>query len=180
VFLSNQFWKHKYHLLVVGLLRLLTARSRPTTVAVTRMQSGPRNPRHFVAVEAAITRAGVQQEFLLLGMLPYRHLGPLACGCLALGNSAHAKRSSTKVEEAQALCIPVPLSDLALYGEQVVGATTYFDRFSTSADALTKLRPIGLDERARCGRQAMAEAHSRTARFAAEFVALVRHTQRAR
>jgi hypothetical protein len=121
VFLSNQFWKHKNHLLVVEALRLLKARSRPTAVAVTRMQSDPRNPRHFVAVEAAIARAGMQQEFLLLGVLPHRHLGPLACGSLALGNSFHAKGSSTRVEEAQALGIPVPLSDLALYGEHVGG-----------------------------------------------------------
>ena len=176
VFLPNQFWKHKNHLLVVEALRRLRERGRPLVVAASGKQLDPRNPGHFESVEHAISQAGVAQDFRLLGLLPYEDLAPLAFGSLALLNPSHLEGWSTTVEEGRALGIPMVLSDLAVHQEQAGDAAIYFDRFSADAlaDALASLQPLPDAERERRGQAALMDAERRTERFAAEFVQLAR------
>ena len=178
VFLPNQFWKHKNHLLVVEALRLLRERGQRMTIAASGKQMDPRNPDHFGHVQAAIAAAGVQDDFRLLGLLPYEHLAPLAYGSLALLNPSTLEGWSTTVEEARALGIAMVLSDLPVHMEQAGDQAVYFDRTSAPAlaDALAALQPIEPAERARRGERALADARARTARFASDFVALARHT----
>jgi len=175
VFLPNQCWKHKNHLLVVEALGLLRKRGQPVVVAASGKQLDPRNPGHFEEVRDAIAAAGLQDDFRLLGLLPYEHLAPLTYGSLALLNPSHLEGWSTTVEEARALGVPMVLSNLAVHEEQAGASAVYFDRFDAGslADALASLRPLHEAERERRGRAALADAEGRTARFASEFVDLV-------
>ena len=157
-------------------LRRLRERGRPLVVAASGKQLDPRNPGHFESVQQAISRAGVAEDFRLLGLLPYEDLAPLAFGSLALLNPSHLEGWSTTVEEGRALGIPMVLSDLAVHQEQAGDAAIYFDRFSADAlaDALASLQPLPDAERERRGQAALMDAERRTERFAAEFVQLAR------
>jgi len=176
VFLANQFWKHKNHLLVVEALALLRARGIDMVVAASGKQLDPRDPAHFARVQQAIQSGGVEQHFRLLGLLPYEHLAPLMYASLALLNPSHFEGWSTTVEEARSLGIPMLLSDLAVHREQAGDNAAYFERHSAAslAEALAALRRVPDDERARRGEAALADAQRRTARFAQDFVAVAR------
>lgn len=177
VFLPNQFWKHKNHLLVVQALALLRERGCHVVVAASGKQMDPRNPGHFEEVKAAIESAKLGNSFRLLGMLPYEHLAPLACASVALLNPSHFEGWSTTVEEARSLGVPMLLSDLAVHREQAGENALYFDRRSATslADALQSLQPRSSTEIALCSSKALADATQRVKRFAEDFIAVVRH-----
>ena len=175
VFLPNQFWKHKNHLLVVQALALLRDRGRPVVVAASGKQLDPRNPEHFGEVKAAIESSGLSDGFRLLGMLPYEHLAPLACASVALLNPSQFEGWSTTVEEARSLGVPMLLSDLPVHREQASINALYFDRHSavSLADALQSLQRCSPSDREQRSREALAETAHRIKRFADDFVVVV-------
>lgn len=178
VFLPNQFWKHKNHLLVVRALALLRDRGRPVVVAASGKQLDPRNPEHFGEVKAAIESSGLSDSFRLLGMLPYEHVAPLACASVALLNPSHFEGWSTTVEEARSLGVPMLLSDLPVHREQAGINALYFDRHSavSLADALQSLQRCSPVDRGQRTSGAQADTVHRIQRFAVDFVAVVNQT----
>jgi len=177
VFLPNQFWKHKNHLLVVQALALLRERGCHIVVAASGKQMDPRNPEHFGEVKAAIESAELGDSFRLLGMLPYEHLAPLACASLALLNPSHFEGWSTTVEEARSLGVPMLLSDLTVHREQAGTNAVYFDRHSATslADVLQSLPPRSSNEFPLSSSEVLADAAQRVQQFAEDFMAVVRH-----
>ena len=177
VFLPNQFWKHKNHLLVVQALALLRERGQRVVVAASGKQLDPRNPGHFDDVKAAIESADLSDSFRLLGMLPYEHLAPLACASVALLNPSHFEGWSTTVEEARSFGIPMLLSDLAVHREQASVSALYFDRHSaiSLANALQSLQRCPPADSERRSREALAATARRIKRFADDFVGVVDH-----
>lgn len=175
VFLPNQFWKHKNHLLVVQALALLRDRGRPVVVAASGKQLDPRNPEHFGKVKAAIESSGLSDGFRLLGMLPYEHLAPLACASVALLNPSHFEGWSTTVEEARSLGVPMLLSDLPVHREQASINALYFDRYSavSLADALQSLQRCSPSDSEQRIQEALADTAHRIKRFADDFVVVV-------
>lgn len=177
VFLPNQFWKHKNHLLVVEALVLLRERGLRVVVAASGKQLDTRNPAHFGEVKAAIKSAGLADSFRLLGMLPYEHIAPLACASVALLNPSHFEGWSTTVEEARSLGVPMLLSDLPVHREQAGDNATYFDRHSavSLADALQSLQPCLPAESERRSRVALVDTAHRIKRFADDFMLVINY-----
>ena len=175
VFLPNQFWKHKNHLLVVQALALLHKRGYRMVVAASGKQLDTRNPAYFAEVKAAIELAGLSESFRLLGMLPYEHIAPLARTSVALLNPSHFEGWSTTVEEARSLGVPMLLSDLPVHREQAGVNALYFDRHSAAslADALQSLQRCSHTASEQRNREALADTAHRVKRFADDFVAVV-------
>lgn len=138
LYMPNQFWQHKNHLLVIEALTLLKQAGHFIVVAASGKQLDPYRPNHFARVLARIVEADIADQFRLLGLIPYEHVAPLMAGSIALLNPSLFEGWSTTVEEARALQIPMVLSDLAVHHEQVSGIARFFDRTSASslADAL--------------------------------------------
>lgn len=178
IFMPNQFWKHKNHMLVVQGLSLLREQGHQIVVAASGKQIDPRNPGYFLELKAAIDSAGLTDSFRLLGFLPYEHLTPLACASIALLNPSHFEGWSTTIEEARSLGVPMLLSDLAVHREQASEKATYFDRYSPEslAGAIKSLKshqdPINkLDS---C--PTPLESLNRVKRFADDFMSAVNDT----
>lgn len=173
-FMPNQFWRHKNHMLVLQALALLRQRGQPVLVAASGKQTDPRDPKHFAKVAARVESLGLQDDFRLLGLIPYEHLGALMQASTALLNPSAFEGWSTTVEEARSLGVPMLLSDLPVHREQALDTAAFFDRHSAEslAHALHAFTP--LDREARAARQhaAHADAQQRVARFAADFVQL--------
>lgn len=176
VFLPNQFWKHKNHLLVVQALKLLRERGRNVVVAASGKQLDTRNPAYFGEFKAALASAGLSDSFRLLGMLPYEHIAPLAIASVALLNPSHFEGWSTTVEEARALGVPMLLSDLPVHREQAGVSALYFDRYSADslADALQSLQRCSPEDSEQRSRAALADTAHRVKRFADDFVVVVK------
>jgi glycosyltransferase involved in cell wall biosynthesis len=173
-YLPNQFWVHKNHLLVVEALALLRKQGRRVVVAASGNPRDPRDPQHFPRLGERIRTCGLQEDFRLLGLIPYPHLGALMQASAALLNPSLFEGWSTTVEEARASGVPLILSDLPVHREQAGDGATYFDRSSPAAlaEALSAFRPPSPAERERRRLEAASDAELRVKAFADEFVAV--------
>jgi glycosyltransferase involved in cell wall biosynthesis len=178
VFLPNQFWKHKNHLLVLEALKILRERGHEITIAASGNQSDPRDPTYFPSLKAAIEEAGLAQNFRLLGLIPYQDLAPLGIASVGLLNPSLFEGWSTTVEEALSWGVPLILSDLNVNREQAGEAAAYFNRYDAHslADALVAVRPHTAATIATSGDLAQTMSNERVLRFVSDFTSLVRHT----
>ena len=128
VFMPNQFWRHKNHLLVVEALARVATKGAVPTVLASGALADPRNPGHVEAVRAAVRNAGLEGHFLMPGLLPRDDMTPLLLGSAALLNPSLFEGWSTSVEEARSAGVPMLLSDLEVHREQAGQQARYFDR----------------------------------------------------
>jgi glycosyltransferase involved in cell wall biosynthesis len=174
-FMPNQLSKHKNHLLVLDSLALLRERGRQVVVVSSGKLTDERHPGHFPEVKAKLSRLGLQDEFRLLGMIPYSDLAALMRCSVALLNPSLFEGWSTPVEEARSLGVPLVLSDLDVHIEQAGREAIYFQRHSAQslADALVAAVPSTAGQREQALAEAQARAQVRTQQFAAAFASLV-------
>lgn len=174
-FLPNQFWSHKNHRLVIEALALLRQRGQSITVAATGNPSDPRSPEHFQGLVDRVSDLGLDDNFRILGLIPYEHISALMQSCAALINPSLFEGWSTVVEEARLLGTPMILSDLDVHKEQMGAKAIYFDRHSPQALAncmeqfvaqTSANRRLALD-------QAQIDGASRAKDFAYSFTSLV-------
>jgi glycosyltransferase involved in cell wall biosynthesis len=125
-FLPNQFWRHKNHSVVIEALALLKSSGSDVCVVTTGHTADPRDPGYFDRVSARVADAGINDQFRILGSVPYADVGALMQGCAALINPSKFEGWSTTVEEAKALGIRMILSDLRVHREQAQGAADFF------------------------------------------------------
>ena len=174
-FMPNQFSQHKNHLLVLQALVLLRERGCRVVVAASGKQMDARNPAYFGQVRSEIARLGLQQEFRLLGLIPYPHLAALMRASVALLNPSLFEGWSTTVEEARSSGTPMLLSDLPVHREQAGDRARFFDRWSAAslADTLQGFEVLTQAQREDQVIAARCDALQRVRRFAGEFTALV-------
>lgn len=179
-FMPNQFWQHKNHGLVLDALSILQQRDRQVVVAASGKQSDPRAPGYFPAFRERLERAGLQDMFRMLGMVPYPHLASLMRASSALLNPSLFEGWSTTVEEARSLGTPMVLSDLEVHREQMEQDALYFDRHSAQslADALDGFIPLDESQRMRRADAARIAALQRVEQFARDFVDIAGYCQR--
>ncbi|MBL8315090.1 MAG: glycosyltransferase [Rubrivivax sp.] len=159
IYLPNQLWRHKNHLLVLQALQLLKQRGEPVVVAASGRAADSRNPTHPQHVLRQAEALGLSAMFRYLGMVPYGHVMPLIRGSAALLNPSLFEGWSTTVEEGKALGVPLLLSALPVHREQAAGRARFFDAHSA-------------DELAACLAAAWHEEPPAAARLAQEHAAL--------
>jgi len=140
-FLPNQFWAHKNHRLVVDALAILKARGIPLLVLCTGHTEDRRQPGYFAELMAHVKAKGVEEEFRVLGLVPYGDLSSLMRHALAVVNPSLFEGWSTSVEEAKSLGKTVILSDIPVHREQAPERGHYFrpDGPEELADALLRV-----------------------------------------
>jgi glycosyltransferase involved in cell wall biosynthesis len=135
--LPNQFWKHKNHAVVIDALSILRGSGRPMVVLSTGLTHDYRDPSHFEALMDKARNAGIENDFRVLGVIPFMDvLGLMRCSS-ALINPSLFEGWSTTVEEARRLGTPALLSDIPVHREQAVPGARYFP--PRDAEALAKL-----------------------------------------
>jgi glycosyltransferase involved in cell wall biosynthesis len=178
-FMPNQFWRHKNHSLVLDALLSLRERGKQIVVAASGKQADPRAPGYFASFRVKFEQRDLQNEFRLLGMIPYAHLASLMRASSAMLNPSLFEGWSTTVEEARAMGTPMLLSDIDVHREQMGEDAIYFERHSAQslADALDAFMPLSEAQREHLGDSAREDAFQRVARFAQDFADLVEHSQ---
>jgi glycosyltransferase involved in cell wall biosynthesis len=182
LYLPNQFWKHKNHAVIVEALALLKARGINVVVAASGNPNDTRHQDHYWRLVERVQALGLENEFRLLGMIPYEDVIRLTSLSLGVVNPSFFEGWSTTVEEAKALGAPLVLSDLGVHREQAGGAALYFEPRSPSSAAEALERAWYRDDLqpAEVRRAAAAEAsRQRVSEFARTF-ALAVESARAR
>jgi glycosyltransferase involved in cell wall biosynthesis len=176
LYLPNQFWKHKNHIVVIEALGVLKQQGFDAVVAVTGNPLDPRHPDYLAQLNARIESLGLRDNFRILGLVPRRHVISLLRTCTALINPSFFEGWSTTVEEARVLGVPMLLSDIAVHREQMEQAATYFH--AKDAEGLAaKLREIVLaNPPTTLAREPHAVSHEKVRRFARDFAVMVDRT----
>lgn len=85
-YLPNQFWQHKNHLLVIDALALLKQEHPRSSWRHRESNFDPYKPGHFQRILSRLEEVGLKDQFRLLGLIPYEHIGPLMVGSVAVLN----------------------------------------------------------------------------------------------
>ena len=125
-YLPNQFWMHKNHRLVIDALILLKTGGHSLTVVCTGRTSDLRNDDYFSDLMSHCTEQGLQDRFIVLGLVPYVDTQALMANCVAVINPSRFEGWSTTVEEAKAFGKRMLLSDLSVHREQAGDNGKYF------------------------------------------------------
>ncbi len=144
IFLPNQFWKHKNHLLVadaLGEARRSGVLDRVPPIFMSGRQDDARNPGGYATFQRRLAGYDVGDRARHLGLIPYADVVGLVAAADALLNPSLFEGWSTTVEEAKALGTPLAVSDLAIHREQAPGAH-FFDPASVRS-LLDTLLAIG-------------------------------------
>lgn len=125
--LPNQFWAHKNHKLVIEALALLKGRGQQAVVLCTGHTQDRRQPEYFGQLMQQVQQLGVEDNFRVLGLVPYEDLAALMHAALAVINPSLFEGWSTSVEEAKSLGLQVLLSDIPVHREQAPERGHYID-----------------------------------------------------
>lgn len=146
VFLPNQLWQHKNHMIAIEAAGLLARRGSRRLILATGHGADPRRPGYRAELEARIAAVGAQDHFRLLGSVDHKLVQALVIGANALLNPSRFEGWSTTVEEAKAVGTPMLLSDLPVHREQAPHARFFaVDDAAALADAIEAAAPRSLE-----------------------------------
>ncbi len=171
VYMPNQFWRHKNHLVVIEALTILRAQARSVTVVASGSQLDPRNPGHFELLSTMIRERNLSGQFRILGMVPREHVLALMYASVAMLNPSHYEGWSTSVEEARSMGTALILSDIPVHREQAGLEAAYFnpDNSSELASILGNLVPLPAEACSARRAAAAAAATRRVQEFSDDF-----------
>lgn len=127
IYLPNQFWKHKNHIIVFEALRILKSKNIEPFVVCTGNPTDIRHPLHFAELVQKISEWGLRDRVAFLGLVPHDHVYRLMRQSICILNPSLFEGWSTTVEEAKSVGKRVLLSDLPVHREQNPPASVYFD-----------------------------------------------------
>ena len=131
---SNQFWQHKNHGVVLAALALLRDRGSVVEIVCTGHPSDYRNSDYFNSLLRRIHELGLAPQIHLLGLIERAEQIQLMRRCLAVVQPSLFEGWSTVLEDARALGKTVIASDLDVHREQQPPGVRFFAR--TSAEDL--------------------------------------------
>jgi glycosyltransferase involved in cell wall biosynthesis len=147
--LPNQMWRHKNHSCVIDALTVLKSQGHELKIAITGKEADDRAPDYVDALRKKVRDSGLQDQFYMLGMQPYKTIQALMAACDAVINPSFFEGWSTTVEEAKSIGTPLILSDIAVHREQAGTNARYFDPRSPSdlAECLLQFSAMSMVER---------------------------------
>ena len=115
-YVPNQFWMHKNHKIVLDALRLLP--DREIRVYCSGSTSDYRNNGYMDWLLSCIQEYGLEEQCIILGVVPYEDVYGLTKECTALLQPSLFEGWSTVVEEAKSLGKRILLSNIPVHREQ--------------------------------------------------------------
>lgn len=114
----NQFWIHKNHMVILEAIKKLHSEGHPITIVATGKTHDCRQPEYFDVIRKKIQEYNISDNFIVVGIVPYRELLQLMIHAIAVINPSLFEGWSTIVEEAKVLNLKVILSDIPVHREQ--------------------------------------------------------------
>ncbi len=126
-YLPNQFWKHKNHKVVLDALAIAKSAVPDVAVVSSGILEDYRDRQYPSEFVASISSHGVRDCFILLGLIPRRHVYGLMRRSLAVLQPSLFEGWSSSIEEAKSLGKHVIASDIPVHREQDALGADYFD-----------------------------------------------------
>lgn len=139
IYLPNQFWAHKNHLLVIEALGLLKREGLRPVIVSTGNPADSRNPLYFADIMRRVSECDLRNQFIVLGLVPHEHIYSLIRRSKCVLNPSLFEGWSTTVEEAKSVGKRMILSDLQVHKEQDPPGSVYFKR-DNAVDLAEKLK----------------------------------------
>jgi len=127
IYLPNQFWKHKNHMVVFEALRILKSKKIYPFIVMTGNPVDSRNPLFFAEMMQKVSLWGLRDQIAFLGLIPHDHIYSLMRQSIFVLNPSFFEGWSTTVEEAKSVGKKVVLSDIPVHREQNPPRSEYFD-----------------------------------------------------
>jgi glycosyltransferase involved in cell wall biosynthesis len=124
--ISNQFWQHKNHVVVLNAIKLLKEKNREVKIIFTGKESDHRNPEYVRSLKAFVENNGLNKNVKFLGFIPREDQLGLMNQARAVIQPSKFEGWGTVVEDAKTLQKPVILSDINVHREQVGDHGYYF------------------------------------------------------
>lgn len=128
MYLPNQFWVHKNHILVFEALKLLKDSGVKPVVVCSGNPVDSRDPLHFAGLMKKISEYNIRDQFIFLGLVPHDHLYSLIRQSKCVLNPSLFEGWSTTVEECKSVGKRMILSNLPVHLEQDPPESIYFKR----------------------------------------------------
>ena len=128
--ISNQFWQHKNHLIVLESLKILQESSIYPVIVCTGHIYDYRKPNYMDIILQAIHTYGLANQVYLLGLIPRIDQIQLMRHSLAVIQPSLFEGWSTVVEDARCLGKKMILSDFPVHLEQDPPGCVFFERDS--------------------------------------------------
>ncbi len=125
---SNQFWKHKDHAVVIEALGILKRSGIHPVVACTGGLPERSSSAYYDQLIQRIEELGLENQVRLLGLIPRIEQIQLMRSCLAVIQPSLFEGWSTVVEDARALGKPILISDFPVHLEQNPPDSYFFER----------------------------------------------------
>ena len=135
-YLPNQFWAHKNHAVVIEALFMLPPELK---VICTGSLNDYRNAAHIEQLLQRIKELGLEERFIVLGLVERNKMMSLMAQAVAVINPSLFEGWSTTVEESKYTGKKIILSDLAVHREQAPADAVYFSPQDPSALAAAML-----------------------------------------
>lgn len=177
IYLPNQFWRHKNHDVVIRALSIVARKHPYLAVVCTGNTTDYRHPLFFGELMALVSKMGLRNNFIVLGIVPRDHVFQLLRQSLALLQPSLFEGWNTCVEEAKSLGKRVILSDLPVHREQAPPKAVYFnprdpDALATCLAETFETAVPGPDHELET--RAREQLPGRTRKFAEGFLEIVR------
>ena len=127
---SNQFWKHKNHLLLFKSLQLLQKQSIFPIIVCTGGLHDYRDPDYSNQLLSYIHELGVSDQVKILGLIPKIDQLQLIRRSIAVIQPSLFEGWSTIIENVRCFGKPMIVSDLPVHIEQDVPNSILFNRYS--------------------------------------------------
>lgn len=124
---SNQFWQHKNHLIVLQASQLLKKKGIRCSLVFTGKQEDYRNPHYFTELIRYVSEAGLNDSVYFLGLIDRKEQLKLMQHALAVIQPSLFEGWSTVIEDAKLLQVPVLASDIPVHREQLPGFDCFFN-----------------------------------------------------
>ncbi len=127
IYLPNQFWAHKNHLVVFRAMKILKEKGIRPFVVMTGNPVDVRNPMYLANILQKISEWGIRDQVALLGLIPHDHVYHLIRQSKFVLNPSLFEGWSTIVEECKSVGKRMLLSNLGVHLEQNPPQSSYFD-----------------------------------------------------
>jgi len=124
---SNQFWRHKNHMVVLEAFNEIFKRHPSLQLVFTGKEYDYRDPNYFNDVKAYVAKNNLQDNVRFLGFIDRDEQLKLMAESIAIIQPSLFEGWSTVVEDAKLLKKCVICSDIAVHREQLPGSTLFFD-----------------------------------------------------
>jgi glycosyltransferase involved in cell wall biosynthesis len=138
---SNQFWRHKNHMVVLQAVKILKEQGNDVTVIFTGKPNDFRNPTYYQDLLNFVEDNNLKKHILFLGFIEREEQLMLMKMSLAIIQPSLFEGWSTVVEDAKALNKTIIVSDIAVHREQLINYPLLFTP-SHAQDLVDKMRLV--------------------------------------